>query len=86
MIVISQNNSKIFEVDKELFEDVKVFLKNLTKKKKKSFQYIDDIGDTIVVIDGKEYVVPTKEDIKAIQEAKDDEFVSEEEAKKILDL
>ena len=37
MIVITHNNSKILEIDKELFEEVKDFLRNLSKKKKKSF-------------------------------------------------
>jgi len=29
MIVITQNNSNILEIDKELFEEVKDFLRNL---------------------------------------------------------
>jgi hypothetical protein len=33
-----------------------------------SYTYVDDIGDTIEVKDGVEYVVPTKDDIKAMNE------------------
>ena len=83
MIVISQN-SKLFEVDNELFEEVKNFLKNLSKKKKKSFSYIDEVGDKIVVIGDKEYVIPTREDIEAV-EIKND-FLDEEEVKKLLNV
>jgi len=83
MIVISQN-SKLFEVDNELFEEVKNFLKNLSKKKKKSFSYIDEFGDKIVVIGDKEYVIPTREDIEAV-EIKND-FLDEEEVKKLINV
>jgi len=83
MIVISQN-SKLFEVDNELFEEVKNFLKNLSKKKKKSFSYIDEFGDKIVVIGDKEYVIPTREDIEAIKSKGD--FLDEEEVKKLINV
>ncbi|WP_456427696.1 hypothetical protein [Nitratifractor sp.] len=55
--------------DNELFEDVKEYLRKLGIKKEKSFSYIDEFGDTIVVKNGKEYVVPTREDIEAIHSA-----------------
>ena len=45
-------------------------LKQRSKKKKKSFSYTDDIGDLVVVINGEEYVVPTKSDIEAILKSK----------------
>ena len=87
MIVIStNNNSKILEIDKELFEEVKDFLRNLSKKKKKSFSYTDDIGDLVVVIDGEEYVIPTKSDIEAILKNKQEEFLDEDEVKRLLDV
>jgi ribosomal protein L13 len=86
MIVITQNNSNILEIDKELFEEVKDFLRNLSKKKKKSFSYTDDIGDLVVVINGEEYVVPTKSDIEAILKSKKNDFLDEDEAKRLLDV
>ena len=86
MIVITHNNSKILEIDKELFEEVKDFLRNLSKKKKKSFSYTDDIGDLVVVINGEEYVVPTKSDIEAILKSKKNDFLDEDEAKRLLDV
>ena len=33
---------------------------------KGNITYIDELGDTIEIINGVEYVVPTKEDLKAI--------------------
>jgi len=87
MVILSDNNkSNIFEIDSSIFEETKNFLKKLTKSKKSSFSYIDDLGDKIVVIDGKEFVEPTKEDIEAIFTAKDKEFLDESEAKKLLDV
>ena len=86
MIVITQNNFNILEIDKELFEEVKDFLRNLSKKKKKSFSYTDDIGDLVVVINGEEYVVPTKSDIEAILKSKKNDFLDEDEAKRLLDV
>ena len=84
MIMIANNNSKIFEVDNELFEEVKRFLKNLAKKRDKSFSYVDDIGDVVIVKGDKEIVVPNKDDILAITTKKDEDFLNEEEVKKLL--
>jgi len=84
MIMVADNNSKIFEVDNEIFEDVKKFLKNLTKKKDKSFSYIDDLGDLVIVQGDKEIIVPNKDDILAITNKKDEDFLDEEEVKKLL--
>ena len=81
-IIHVDNNSKIFEVDKSMYKEVLSFLKSLAKEKKKSFSYIDDLGDTIVVIGDKEYVIPTKEDIEAIFLSKKDDFVDEDVVKK----
>ena len=58
----------------------------LSKKKKKSFSYTDDIGDLVVVINGEEYVVPTKSDIEAILKSKKNDFLDEDEAKRLLDV
>ena len=84
MIMVADNNSKIFEVDNEIFEDVKKFLKNLTKKKDKFFSYIDDLGDLVIVQGDKEIIVPNKDDILAITNKKDEDFLDEEEVKKLL--
>jgi DNA replication initiation complex subunit (GINS family) len=86
MIVFADKNSKIFEIDKELFEEVKNFLKNLSKQKNKAFSYIDEFGDKVVVIGDEEYVVPTNEDIQAILLSKKDEFLDEDEVKSILNV
>jgi len=87
MIVLqTDKNSKIFEVDSSMFEEVKEFLKKISKKNKKNFSYIDDLGDKIVVINGKEDVIPTREDLEAIYNLDRKEFVDEEEAKRLLDV
>ena len=36
-------------------------------KKGKNLSYIDEWGDRIVVREGEEYVIPTREDMEAIQ-------------------
>ncbi len=84
MIMIADNNSKIFEVDNEIFEDVKKFLKNLAKKKNKSFSYVDDLGDVVIVQGDKEKILPNKEDVLAITNKKNEDFLDEEEVKKLL--
>ncbi len=86
MVILSEGNSKIFEIDKDLFEEVKNYLKNLSKKKSKTFSYIDDNGDKIVVIGDEEYVVATNDDVKAILSAKKDDFLDEDEVKRILNV
>ena len=83
-IVQTNQNSKILEIDNSLFEDVKEFLKNLTIKKQKNFSYIDELGDLIVVENGKEYVIPTKEDIINLNNTKKEDFIDENEAKRLL--
>ena len=84
MIMVTDNKSKIFEVDNEIFEDVKNFLKNLAKRKNKSFSYIDELGDLVVVKGDKEMVIPNRDDILAITTKKDEEFLDEEEVKRLL--
>jgi hypothetical protein len=39
----------------------------LEEHKKSNFTYIDELGDTIKVIDGKEYVIPTQKDLKIMR-------------------
>ncbi len=85
MIVI-EKGAKVFKVDDELFDDVKEFLHDLAKKRNKSFSYFDELGDLIVVKGDKEFVIPTDEDVKSISEAEREDFLDEEEVKKILDV
>ena len=59
------------------FEDVRVV--------KQENYYIDDLGDLIDVREGKESVVPTKEDIEALKN-RDDELISLDELKKELNV
>jgi len=86
MIVLTDNSSKLFEVDNELFEEVKNFLKTLSKKRKKKFTYIDDAGDIILVDGENEYVIPTKDDINLLKSLNENDFIDEEEAKKLLNV
>ena len=51
---------------------------------KRENYYIDDLGDLIEVRDGKEYVVPTKEDIDAVKD--ESEYISLEDLKKELNV
>ena len=82
MVIVKTNpNSKILEIDNNLFNDVKSFLKNLSIKKHSKFSYIDECGDKIEVINGKEYVIPTIDDIKTYNKS---DFIDEDEVKKAL--
>ena len=82
LVVQTDSNSRLLEVDKELFDDVKEFIKKLSIKRARSFSYIDDFGDKIVVSNGKEYVVPTKDDLEAIYA--NGPSTDEDEAKRLL--
>ena len=87
MVLLSTNgNSRIIEIDQSLFGEVKEFLLRLSKKEKKQLSYIDEMGDKVVVIDGIEYIEPTKEDIEAIYRSETSDFVDEEEAKRLLSV
>ncbi|GEM_PF-7046870 len=86
MVVLQGRNNFIFEIDSSMLEDTKEFLKKLSVKKETKFSYIDEFGDTIVVDKGKEYVVPSAEDVKLFHTVEEEDFIDEEEAKKILDV
>ena len=87
MVILQTNpNYKILEIDSSLFDEVKTFVKKLTTKKQKSFSYIDELGDKIVVVNGEEFVVPTTEDIKILHNIKKDDFIDEDEVKKLLNV
>ncbi len=86
MIVLTDNSSKLFEVDNELFEEVKNFLKTLSKKRKKKFTYIDELGDIILVDGENEYVIPAKDDVSVLSSLNENDFIDEEEAKKLLNV
>jgi len=50
-----------------------------------NYSYIDDLGDTIELINGVEHVVPTKEDLSNIRKAREEQnFTSLESFKKEL--
>ncbi len=83
LVIQTDPNSRLLEIDSELFDDVKEFIGKLSLKKKRSFSYIDELGDKIVVSNGKEYVVPTKDDLEAIY-GNDDLLMDEGEAKRLL--
>ncbi len=85
-MIIIEKGAKVFKVDDELFDDVKEFLHDLAKKRNKSFSYFDELGDLIVVKGNEEFVIPTDEDVKAISEAEREDFLDEEEVKKILNV
>ena len=83
-IISNYDKSRIVEIDLSIFDKVKDYLKKITKKNNSSFSYIDDLGDKIVVIDGKEYVEPTKDDIIAINNS--DECLDEDKAKRLINV
>ena len=82
LVIQTDPNSRLLEIDSDLFDDVKEFIRQLSLKKKRSFSYIDDFGDKIVVNNGKEWVVPTKDDLNALYH--EDELLDESEAKRLL--
>ncbi len=83
MVVVASDNKRVIEIDKSAFEELKSFL----LEKGRSFSYIDDLGDVIFVEEGKEYVVPTSEDIALLRRSAEmDEFIDEVEVKKTLGL
>lgn len=57
----------------------------LSQHKNSNFTYIDEFGDTIEVINGSEFVIPTKADLRAINAQRNiQEFTSLEDLKKEL--
>jgi len=74
------------QIEQDLFSQVVQQLKELLAQYKNSnFTYIDKLGDTIQVINGKEFVIPTKEDLQAIKKPYNtSDFTSLEDLKKEL--
>lgn len=58
----------------------------VTKHKNESnYKYVDTLGDTIEVVDNKEFVIPSEEDLKILnQPINKDNYISNSEAKKLL--
>ena len=81
-MIVLEGKSRIFKVDDDLFDDVKKFLYDLAKKRKRPFSYFDELDDLIIVKGDQEFVVPTDEDIKTIFETKEEDLLDEDEAKK----
>jgi len=46
--------------------------------------YYDELGDKIIVVNGEKFVVPTTEDIETLNNLKKEDFVDEDEVKKLL--
>lgn len=74
-------------VDDSLFAQALEHIKSFVShhKNKSNFEYKNDADEVIEVINGKEYVVPTKKDIELLSEAVNkDDYISSAEARKIL--
>ena len=69
---------------KKILDFIKQF--EVVRILQKENYYIDELGDLIEVREDGEFVVPTKEDLQALQSLKDEEFISLEELKKELDV
>jgi hypothetical protein len=69
-----------------LSQAIQHFKKFLAEHQTKgNITYIDDLGDTIEIINGVEYVIPTKEDLSTISTAKNEQnFISLESLKQEL--
>ena len=48
--------------------------------------YYDKLGDKIIVVNGEEFVVPTTEDIETLHNLKKEDFIDEDEVKKLLNV
>ena len=48
------------------------------------FTFVDEVGDQIVIKNDVQFVVPTKEDLELINNSKKEDFISSEEARKLL--
>lgn len=82
LVIHNESERRLLEIDSDLFDEVRDYVRKLSMKKKKSFSYIDEFGDTIVVKNGEEYVIPVREDIEAFHSS--DETLDEEEVKRLL--
>jgi len=74
-------------VDDSLFVQALEHVRNFVAhhKNKSNFEYKNDADEIIEVIDGKEYIIPTKKDIELLsQTINKDDYISSEEARKML--
>ena len=74
-------------IDDSLFnqalEHIKSFVSHYGSKS--NFEYKNDADEVVEVIDGKEYIIPTKKDIELLSESiNKNDYVSSAEARKIL--
>lgn len=74
-------------VDDSLFaqalEHIRTFVAH--HKSKSNFEYKNDAGEVVEIIDGKEYIVPTKRDIELLSEAiNKDDYISSAKARELL--
>jgi len=75
------------QVQDDLLTQALEYIKDFVAKHKNkcNYKYIDDLGDTIEVIDGKEFVVPSQEDLNILnQPFNKNDYISNDEAKKLL--
>ena len=68
---------------KQALEHIKLFVSNHNTESK--YEYIDELGDVVEVINGRETVIPSKRDIELLSESFNKEnYVSSKEARKLL--
>jgi len=75
------------QVQDDLLNQALDYIKKfVTKHKNESnYRYVDTFGDTIEVVDNKEFVIPSKEDLQILnQPMNKDDFISNDEAKRLL--
>lgn len=74
-------------IDDSLFAQALEHIKSFVAhhKNRSSFEYKNDAGEIVEIIDGKEYIVPTKKDIELLSEAiNKDDYVSSTKARELL--
>jgi len=74
-------------VDDSLFAQALEHIRNFVShhKNESNFEYKNDADEVIEVINGKEYIVPNKKDIKLLSETiNKDDYISSAEARKML--
>ena len=75
------------QVQDDLLTQAIEYVKDFVAKHKNkcNYRYIDNIGDTIEVVDDKEFILPSKEDLDILnQPCNKDDYISNDEAKKLL--
>lgn len=74
-------------VDDSLFNQALEHIKSFVAhhKNESNFEYKNDANEVIEVIDGKEYIIPTKKDIELLSKTiNKEDYISSAEARKML--